>query len=55
MKVAAAKKEADEAAALQQEEVDKLQKVQDKLAKELAVAQKTRLTLEQQRQLALLW
>ena len=54
VKVAAAKKEADEAAALQQEEVDKLQKVQDKLAKELAVAQKTRLTLEQQRQLALL-
>ena len=54
VKVAAAKKEADEAAALQQEEVDKLQKVQDILAKELAVAQKTRLTLEQQRQLALL-
>jgi len=54
VKVAAANKEADEAAALQQEEVDKLQKVQDKLAKELAVAQKTRLTLEQQRQLALL-
>ena len=51
VKVAAAKKAADEAAAMQQEEVDKLQ---DKLAKELAVAQKTRLTLEQQRQIALL-
>ena len=54
LKVAAAKKEADQAAALQKEEVDKLQAVQDRLAKELAVAQKTRLTLEQQRQLALL-
>jgi len=54
VKVAAAKKAADEAAAMQQEEVDKLQAVQDKLAKELAVAQKTRLTLEQQRQIALL-
>ena len=49
VKVAAAKKEADEAAALQKEEVDKLQAVQDKLAKELAVAQKKRLTLAQQR------
>ena len=54
LKVAAAKKAADEAAAMQQEEVDKLQAVQNKLAKELAVAQKTRLTLEQQRQIALL-
>jgi cell wall-associated NlpC family hydrolase len=54
LKVQAAKKEADQAKAMQQEEVDKLQAVQDKLAKELAVAQKTRLTLEQQRQLALL-
>ena len=54
VKVAAAKKEADEAAALQKEEVDKLQAVQDQLAKELAVAQKKRLTLEQQRQIALL-
>ena len=54
IKVAAAKKAADEATAMQQEEVDKLQLVQDKLAKELAVAQKTRLTLEQQRQLSLL-
>ena len=54
IKVAAAKKAAEAAEAMQQEEVDKLQAVQDKLAKELAVAQKTRLTLEQQRQLALL-
>ena len=54
IEVAAAKKAADEATAMQQVEVDKLQVVQDKLAKELAVAQKTRLTLEQQRQLALL-
>ena len=54
VKVASAKKEADVAHAMQQEEVDKLQAVQDKLAKELAVAQKTRVTLEQQRQLALL-
>ena len=54
LKVAAAKKAADEAAAMQQEEVDKLQAVQNRLAKELAVAQKTRLTLEQQRQIALL-
>ena len=53
-KVSAAKKEADIAKAMQQDEVDRLQAVQDKLAKELAVAQKTRLTLEQQRQLALL-
>jgi cell wall-associated NlpC family hydrolase len=54
IKVAAAKKAAEVAQAMQQEEVDKLQAVQDKLAKELAVAQKTRVTLEQQRQLALL-
>jgi cell wall-associated NlpC family hydrolase len=54
IKVSAAKKEADIARAMQQDEVDRLQAVQDKLAKELAVAQKTRLTLEQQRQLALL-
>jgi cell wall-associated NlpC family hydrolase len=54
LKVASAKKAADEAAAMQQDEVDKLQAIQDKLAKELAVAQKTRLTLEQQRQIALL-
>ena len=54
IKVASAKKAAEVAEAMQQEEVDKLQAVQDKLAKELAVAQKTRVTLEQQRQLALL-
>ena len=54
LKVSAAKKEADAARAMQQDEVDRLQAIQDKLAKELAVAQKTRLTLEQQRQLALL-
>ena len=54
IKVAAAKKAAEAAEAMQQEEVDKLQAVQDKLAKELAVAQKTRVTLEQHRQLALL-
>jgi len=54
IKVASAKKAAEAAEAMQQEEVDKLQAVQDKLAKELAVAQKTRVTLEQQRQLALL-
>jgi peptidoglycan DL-endopeptidase CwlO len=54
LKVSAAKKDADTAKAMQQDEVDRLQAIQDQLAKELAVAQKTRLTLEQQRQLALL-
>jgi cell wall-associated NlpC family hydrolase len=53
-KVAAAKKVADEAQALQQKEVDKLRAVQDKLMKELANARNVRVTLEQQRQLALL-
>jgi cell wall-associated NlpC family hydrolase len=53
-KVAAAKKVADDAQALQQKEVDKLQAVQDKLMKELAQAKNVRVTLEQQRQLALL-
>ena len=53
-KVAAAKKVADDAKALQQKEVDKLQAIQDKLAKELASAKKVRITLEQQRALALL-
>ncbi len=53
-KVAAAKKIADDAKAAQQVEVSKLQKVQDKLMKELASAKKVRTTLEQQRQLALL-
>jgi len=53
-KVAATKKVADDAQALQQKEVDKLRAVQDKLMKELANARNVRVTLEQQRQLALL-
>ena len=53
-KVAAAKKVADDAQELQQKEVDKLRAVQDKLIKELASARNVRVTLEQQRQLALL-
>jgi cell wall-associated NlpC family hydrolase len=53
-KVAAAKKVADDAQALQQKEVDKLRAVQDKLMKELTKARAARVTLEQQRQLALL-
>jgi peptidoglycan DL-endopeptidase CwlO len=53
-KVEVSKKEAEAAEAEQQKEVDKLQKVQDQLAKELASARKVRVTLEQQRQLALL-
>lgn len=53
-KVAATKKIADDAQALQQKEVDKLRAVQDKLIKELASARNVRVTLEQQRQLALL-
>ena len=53
-KVAAAKKVADDARALQQKEVDKLQAIQDQLARELASAKKVRITLEQQRALALL-
>ena len=53
-KVAAAKKIADTAKAAQQVEVNKLQKVQDQLMKELLSAKKVRTTLEQQRQLALL-
>ena len=53
-KVAAAKKVADDAQALQQKEVDKLRAVQDKLMQELANARNVRVTLEQQRQLALL-
>lgn len=52
--VASAKKSADDAKAAQQAEVDKLQKVQDQLMKELASAKHVRITLEQQRQLALL-
>ena len=53
-KVAAAKKVADDAQALQQTEVNKLRAVQDKLMKELSKARSVRVTLEQQRQLALL-
>lgn len=53
-KVAAAKKVADDAKALQQKEVDKLRSVQDALIKELTKAKNVRITLEQQRQLALL-
>ena len=48
------KKEADEAKAEQQKEVDKLQAVQDKLQKDLASAKRVRITLEQRRQLAIL-
>jgi len=54
VRVAAAKKEADDAEAEQKKEVDKLQAVQDKLQRDLASAKKVRVTLEQQRQLALL-
>ena len=53
-KVEAAKIEADAARNAQQKEVDKLQKIQDQILKELLAARKTRVTLEQQRQLALL-
>ncbi len=53
-KVAAAKKVADDAQALQQKEVNILRAVQDKLMKELLKARAARVTLEQQRQLALL-
>ncbi len=53
-KVASAKKVADDAQALQQNEVNKLQAVQNKLIQELASARNVRVTLEQQRQLALL-
>ncbi len=52
--VASAKKAADDAKAAQQAEVDKLQKVQDQLMREFASAKRVRVTLEQQRQLALL-
>ena len=53
-KVAAAKKIADDAKAAQQKEVAKLRSVQNKLAAELSKAKNFRVTLEQQRQLALL-
>lgn len=54
IRVAEAKKEADDARAEQQKEVDKLQAVQDKLQRDLASAKKVRITLEQRRQLAIL-
>jgi cell wall-associated NlpC family hydrolase len=53
-KVAVTKREADDAQAAQQREVDKLQAVQDKLQRELSSAKNVRITLEQQRQLAIL-
>ena len=53
-RVAAAKKEADDAKIEQQKEVNKLQAVQDKLQRDLASAKKVRITLEQKRQLAIL-
>ena len=53
-KVALAKKIADDVQALQQKEVNKLRAVQDKLIKDLAKLRNVRVTLEQQRQLALL-
>ena len=53
-RVAAAKKEADDAKIEQQKEVNKLQAVQDKLQRDLASAKKVRITLEQRRQLAIL-
>lgn len=54
VRVAAAKKEADDARIEQQKEVDKLQAVQDKLQRDLASAKKVRITLELKRQLAIL-
>jgi cell wall-associated NlpC family hydrolase len=53
-RVASAKKEADDAQAEQQKEVNKLQAVQDQLQRDLASAKKVRITLEQRRQLAIL-
>ena len=53
-KVEAAKIEADAARNAQQKEVEKLQKVQDRVLRDLNAARRTRVTLEQQRQLALL-
>lgn len=53
-RVAAAKKEADQARDAQEAEVKKLQKMQNQLIAELLSARKKRVTLEQQRQLAIL-
>ncbi len=52
--VDATKKAADDSKAIQQKEVNRLMAVQNQLAKELANARNVRITLEQQRQLALL-
>ena len=53
-RVAATKKEAEDAQTEQQKEVNKLQAVQDKLQRDLASAKRVRITLEQKRQLAIL-
>lgn len=53
-KVAATKKAADDSKAAQQKEVDRLTAIQNQLASALAKAHNIRITLEQQRQLALL-
>ncbi len=53
-RVAAAKKVADSAKAEQQVEVNKLEKIQAQIIRELSSARKKRVTLEQQRQLAIL-
>ena len=53
-RVAAAKKIADTARAQQQVEVNKLEKIQAQIIRELSSARKKRVTLEQQRQLAIL-
>lgn len=53
-RVALAKKVADSAKAEQQVEVNKLEKIQAQIIKELSSARKKRVTLEQQRQLAIL-
>ena len=54
LRVSATKKEADDAKIEQAKEVAKLQAVQDQLQRDLASAKKVRITLEQQRQLAIL-
>ncbi len=53
-KVAATKKIADDAKAIQQKEVDRLLAIENKLMAELAKARSIRLTLEQQLQLSIL-
>ncbi len=54
VKVAAVKKDAEDAKEAQQKEVSRLQAIQDKLQRDLASAKKVRITLEQRRQLAIL-